>query len=71
MNLVIRCVHLEPQKTEPLRLKSFTMAIKNSIYIHVMNNSQHTTVLFILKACRHKKCKAILVFIVSLSTEVL
>lgn len=37
----------------------------------MINKSQHTTVLFILKACHHKMCKAILVFIACLSTEVL
>lgn len=71
MNLIIRCVHLVPQKTDR---DSYSEIIcngyKNSIYIHMMNNSQHSTVLFILNACHHV-CKAIFVFIVYLFTEVL
>lgn len=48
MIFIIKYVH--QRLTKILRVKSFVMAIKNSIYIYTINKSQHTTVLFILKA---------------------
>ena len=68
MNLVIRCVHLVPQKPETLKMRSFAMAMKIQ-FIFIWWVTTLNSVIYI-KDMSPDKCKTIFVFIVHLSTEV-